>query len=149
MKRIGARTLTKEEIEEAQKIANDPASIEKVKEIIRQLDEGLTGVDLKLASGEQLNLAVLHHHTNALITGLEAIQRHEQGEPLSFPSQSKTPLPELAVKPLLLLKEVERLTGLSRLVLYEAIRSRKLKVAFVDHQLRVHRPDLDAFLATM
>lgn len=149
MKRIGTRTLTEEEIEEAQKIANDPASIEKVKEIIRQFDEELTGVDFKSASDAQLNLAVLHHHMNALIGGLEAIRRHEQGGPLSFPSQSKTPLPELAVKPLLLLSEVEKLTGLSRLVLYEAIRSRKLNVAFVDHELRVHRPDLDAFLATI
>lgn len=106
-------------------------------------------MNLKSASDDQLNLVVMHHYANTLITGLEAILRREQGEPLSFPSQSKTPLPELAVKPLLLLKEVEKLTGVSRLVLYEAIRSRKLKVAFVDHELRVHRPDLDAFLATM
>lgn len=149
MKSLGTTTLTKEEIEEGQKIFNDPASLEKVKEISRQLDEELTGVDLKSASDCQLNLAVLHHYTNTLITGIEAIRRHDQRGPLSFPSQSKIPLPELAVKPLLLLKEVERLTDISLAVLYEAIRSRKLKVAFVDHELRVHRPDLDAFLATM
>lgn len=149
MKSLGTTTLTEKEIEEGQKIFNDPASLEKVKEISRQLDEELTGVDLKSSSDCQLNLAVLLHYTNTLITGIEAVRRHDQGGPLSFPSQSKTPLPELAVKPLLLLKEVERLTGLSRAVLYEAIRSRKLKVAFVDHELRVHRPDLDTFLATM
>lgn len=149
MKTLGTRTLTKEEVEEAQKVFNDPTSLEKLKEIGRQLDEELTGVDLKSASDNQLTLAVLHHHTNTLITGIEAIRRYEQGEPLSFPSQSKTPLPELTVKPLLLLKEVEKLTEISRAVLYEAIRSRKLKVTFVDHELRVHRPDLDAFLAAM
>lgn len=35
MKRLDIKMLTKEEIEEGLKIANDPASLERVKEIIR------------------------------------------------------------------------------------------------------------------
>lgn len=141
--------LTKEEIKEGQKTFNDPAALEKAKEISRHLDEELTGLDLKEAPDSKIALAVLHHYTNTLITGVEAMHRHEEGQPLSFPSQSKTPIPELAVKPLLELKEVERLTSLSRVVLYEAICNRKLKAVFIDHELHVCRPDLDTFLENL
>jgi hypothetical protein len=138
--------LTEEEIEAGLKTFNDPESLEKVREICRQFDEELSGVDLKSANDFQLSLAVLHHYAVTLIAGIEAIRRHDQGQYLPFASQLKTPLLELAVKPLLLLNEVEKLTGLSRVALYHAIRNRKLKVAFVDHELRVRRSDLDAFL---
>ncbi len=53
---------------------------------------------------------------------------------------------DLAAKPLLKLKEVQTLTGLSRDVLVEAIKAGKLKAKTIGRAWRVKRSDLDGYI---